>query len=78
MTEETEKKEEVQNNTPKDSAEEQNKDKKNLNPLGKIPKKPKMGFNIYWIYGLIAVFFLGIQYFNFSGETKEITWPCRR
>ncbi|MDD5570189.1 MAG: ATP-dependent zinc metalloprotease FtsH [Bacteroidales bacterium] len=33
-----------------------------------------MGFSIYWIYGLIAVFFLGIQYFNFSGETKEITW----
>ncbi|MFA6923634.1 MAG: ATP-dependent zinc metalloprotease FtsH [Bacteroidales bacterium] len=33
-----------------------------------------MGFNIYWIYGLIAVFFLGIQYFNFSSDTKEITW----
>jgi len=34
--------------------------------------KPK--FNIYWIYGLIALVFIGIQFIDFGGDLKEITW----
>jgi len=34
--------------------------------------KPK--FNIYWIYGLIAVVFIGIQFIDFGADVKEITW----
>ncbi len=34
--------------------------------------RPK--FNIYWIYGLIAVVFIGIQFIDFGGDIKEITW----
>ncbi len=34
--------------------------------------RPK--FNIYWIYGLIAVVFIGIQLFPYGEDTKEITW----
>ena len=34
--------------------------------------KPK--FNIYWIYGLIAVVFIGIQFIDFGSNIKEITW----
>jgi len=40
----------------------------NKNSLG----KPK--FNIYWIYGLIAVVFIGIQFINFGGEPENIDW----
>lgn len=35
-------------------------------------KKPK--FNIYWVYGLIALAFLGINFLDWGGETEEITW----
>jgi len=39
------------------------------------PKKNgKARFNIYWIYGIIAVIFLGLQYFSFNNEIKEIDW----
>ncbi len=31
-------------------------------------------FNIYWIYGLIAVAFIGLQFLDFSDDSKEITW----
>jgi AFG3 family protein len=36
------------------------------------PGKPK--FNIYWIYGLIALVFIGIQFINFGGEPEKIDW----
>ena len=31
-------------------------------------------FNIYWIYGLIAVAFIGLQFLDFGDNSKEITW----
>jgi cell division protease FtsH len=34
--------------------------------------KPK--FSIYWIYGIIAIVFIGIQFIDFGGGPKEITW----
>jgi cell division protease FtsH len=52
---------------------------KNPNP-GKKPlmpnngKKSKLGFNFYWIYGIIAVAFILIQFFSWNGSTEEINW----
>ncbi|MDR2084831.1 MAG: ATP-dependent zinc metalloprotease FtsH [Bacteroidales bacterium] len=36
------------------------------------PKKKR--FNIYWIYLIIAVIFLGYSLFFYKGETKETNW----
>ncbi len=36
------------------------------------PKKPK--FNFYWIYGILAVIFIAIQFINIGGSTKETNW----
>jgi cell division protease FtsH len=47
----------------------ENKDNSGLNP--KI-KKPK--FSFYWIYAILAVVFIAIQYFNYTNPVKEITW----
>jgi AFG3 family protein len=45
-----------------------NKDNSN-----KSPKKPKM--NVYWIYGAIALLFIGMQFFgSMGGSVKETTW----
>ncbi len=38
-------------------------------PKGKRPK-----FNFYWIYAILAIGFIAIQYFNYSNPVKEITW----
>jgi cell division protease FtsH len=35
--------------------------------------KPKPKFNIYWVYGAIAVLFIGLQFFSISPKTKEIS-----
>jgi len=47
----------------------ENKAGKGKTPL---PKKPK--FNFYWIYGILAVIFIGIQFINFGGGAKETNW----
>ena len=37
-------------------------------------KNEQKGINIYWIYGAIAIFFIGLQFFNsFSSSTEKIT-----
>lgn len=35
-------------------------------------KKPK--FNFYWIYGILAVIFIGFQFLNFEEPAKKTTW----
>lgn len=35
--------------------------------------KPKPKFNVYWIYGLIAVAFIGLQLLSFTPKPTEIT-----
>jgi len=57
---------------------DQEKDKKsksgfqpNLTP----GKKGKLKFSFYWIYAILAVIFIAIQYFNYTSPVKEITWP---
>jgi AFG3 family protein len=44
----------------------------------KIPKKPanlpKNPFNIYWLYAIIVVVILGVNFLDFNGGIKEINW----
>ncbi len=41
-------------------------------PLGG-PGKPKFGFSIYWIYAVIALVFIGLQFFgNFGNSAQEL------
>jgi len=44
---------------------------KNFNPMLN-QKKPKGKFNFYWIYGLLAVVFLALQFFSWNGSTEKI------
>ncbi len=37
-------------------------------------KKPNGKFNIYWVYGIIALLFIGITLFGSRPGPKEITW----
>jgi cell division protease FtsH len=47
-------------------------EKKTNQPNRNNPGKPK--FNIYWIYGLIAVIFIGLQFIDFGGQPADINW----
>jgi len=38
-------------------------------------KKGKPKFSFYWIYAILAIVFIGIQYFNYTSPVKETTWP---
>lgn len=60
-------------------------DNKNNTPnSGNQPKNPfsnggdgksgKSKFNFYWIYGIIAVLFLGLTFFNGTSTSKEANW----
>lgn len=35
------------------------------------PKQPNKRFNYYWIYGAIAVFLIGLQFFQFGGKPSQ-------
>ena len=39
-------------------------------------KKGKPRFSFYWIYAILAIVFIAIQYFNYTSPVKEITWPA--
>ena len=49
-------------------AEEQ----QNNNKMPKMPRKIKI--NLYWVYGLIAVFLIGLNFINTTPPSKEIGW----
>lgn len=38
------------------------------------PQLPKNSFNFYWIYAIILVAFIAINFIDFDGTTREITW----
>lgn len=42
----------------------------NFNPTKKV--KPK--FSFYWIYAILALIFIGFQFFYYSNPVKEINW----
>jgi cell division protease FtsH len=52
------------------SSNQNNKDKNGQKKTG----KPKFSSISYWVYGALALIFIGLQYFSFSGEIKEISW----
>ncbi|HNW75533.1 MAG TPA: ATP-dependent zinc metalloprotease FtsH [Bacteroidales bacterium] len=39
------------------------------------PKRTKPKFSFYWIYALLAIVFIALNYFNYTNPTKEISWP---
>lgn len=51
---------------------------KEKNNTGKeMPKnspKKNGGFNFYWIYAILAVIFIGLQFFNWGSSMKDISW----
>jgi len=51
-----------------------NKNKMSGSGMGNSSKKPKMNFNFYWIYGIIALIFFGMQFLNFGTGAKQTTW----
>lgn len=54
-------------------AEEKNQ--KNKIPSG-LPKGklPKGKFNFYWVYGIVAVIFIGLTFTNWGSAVKEVDW----
>ncbi len=55
-----------------DSSDNQSMKRKIMNPFSQGNGKGK--FNFYWIYGILLLVFLGLQYFNFSEGPKKTTW----
>ncbi|MBS3776002.1 MAG: ATP-dependent zinc metalloprotease FtsH, partial [Bacteroidales bacterium] len=53
----------------KDQNQEQNQNNQDNNN-----KKPYPKFNIYWVYALIAIFFISLNFMNLGGSPKETTW----
>lgn len=51
----------------------QNTEKKK-SQLGLNPLKPKGKFNFYWIYGALAVIFIGLQFIGGNDTSKETNW----
>lgn len=58
------------NNNPQNK-EPQKDQTQNKSDQGKKPKKP--GFNFYWIYGILALLFIGLQLINWGGGVLEIS-----
>ena len=55
-------------------SENQNTPPKNRNISPNSGSKKQKGFNFYWIYGVLALFFLALQFFNWSGTSQKITF----
>ncbi len=59
-------------NIENNKASGQNRGKGKPGEDGKSPKK-KPGFNFYWIYAILAVLFISLQFFNWGGTAVEIS-----
>ena len=56
-------------------AEENNNNKKPILPENSPKSRmPKVKFNFYWVYGLLALIFLGLNLMNWGGTTKTVGW----
>ena len=55
-----------------DNKENKNKQRPNLGNFRAGAKPPK--FNPYWIYGIVIVLFLAVQYFSFGGGPIKTDW----
>jgi cell division protease FtsH len=61
----------------KEDKRQPKEDPKNPNSMGGkegASGNPKPKFNIYWIYGIIILGFLAVQYYSSSGGSEEINW----
>lgn len=38
------------------------------------PPTPRFSFNIYWVWGIFALIFLGLASLNWGSQPKQITW----
>jgi FtsH-like protein len=56
-------------------AEEQKKNNQNTPHNSPKGNKPKNKFNFYWIYGILAVIIIGMQFLDIGSESKKTTWP---
>jgi ATP-dependent metalloprotease FtsH len=58
--------------------EKKNKSEKksNKNPLGNIPKPstPKFNFNFYWLYGLVIIVILAINFMDWGNRAHSSNW----
>jgi len=57
-----------------DSNQNQNRQNNQGSDNNNNEKKPFPKFNIYWVYALIAIFFIALNFMNLGGSAKEITW----
>lgn len=53
---------------------EEKQTKKNRSEGPPKGKNPRSKFNFYWIYGIIAVIFIGLTFTNWGGGMKQIDW----
>lgn len=60
---------EEENNNPQKKQDSKNRFGNFIKPGG---KKPKISF--YWIYGILALVFLGLNFLNTGGEPKKTDW----
>ena len=61
-------------NNEENKEENKNQFEKVKEKLSKKPQLPKNPFNIYWFYGIALIILIGMNFFNFNGETKQITF----
>lgn len=52
---------------------DQNKQKQDK-PKSDRPKGDKPKFNVYWVYAIIAIVFIGMQFMNFGSGAMQTTW----
>lgn len=55
-------------------AVEQKKTGSTNSPDSQNSNKPKNKFNFYWIYGILAVILIGMQFMDLGGSAKKATW----
>jgi len=65
---------EKNSNEQKDNNELKNKEKEKKTP----PKKRNFKNNIFWVYGIVFLGILAIQFFNFSGTPETVQWTFVR
>ena len=47
-----------------------------MNPLGKgnKPGGPKFSFNFYWIYAILIIVIFAVNFMDWGGKPREVTW----
>ena len=75
-TKDSQEKIETKQDTSQESKKETSQDPKmdKNNPFYKTKKKNPNGFNFYWIYILLALAFITIQFMDFGTGPKVISW----